>query len=33
MEAVLERVAKDGDLFAGVLTSKQSLSDALNSLR
>jgi len=33
MEAVLERVAKDGDLFEGVLTMKQSLSDALNSLR
>ena len=33
MDAVLERVARDGDLFEGVLTSKQSLSEALNSLR
>ncbi|MDQ3066569.1 MAG: DNA ligase D [Actinomycetota bacterium] len=32
-DAVLERVARDGDLFAGVLTSKQSLSAALRSLR
>jgi len=30
---VLDRVAKDGDLFEGVLTTKQSLSEALNSLR
>jgi hypothetical protein len=30
---VLERVGKEGDLFEGVLTNKQSLSDALNSLR
>ena len=29
MEAVLERVASEGDLFAGVLTTKQSLSAAL----
>jgi bifunctional non-homologous end joining protein LigD len=33
MDAVLERIARDGDLFEGVLTSKQSLSDALSSLR
>jgi bifunctional non-homologous end joining protein LigD len=33
MDAVLERVAKDGDLFEGVLSSKQSLSAALKSLR
>ena len=33
MEAVRERVASHGDLFAGVLTTKQSLSAALKSLR
>ena len=33
MDAVLERVAREGDLFAGVLTTKQSLSEALRSLR
>ena len=33
MEAVLERVAREGDLFEGVLTTKQSLSEALRSLR
>jgi bifunctional non-homologous end joining protein LigD len=33
MEAVLDRVARDGDLFEGVLTTKQSLGDALRSLR
>jgi bifunctional non-homologous end joining protein LigD len=33
MDAVLERVAREGDLFAGVLTTKQSLSDALKRLR
>jgi bifunctional non-homologous end joining protein LigD len=33
MDAVLERVALQGDLFEGVLTTKQSLSAALNSLR
>jgi hypothetical protein len=33
MEAVLERVAKEGDLFEGVLTTKQSLGEALRSLR
>jgi bifunctional non-homologous end joining protein LigD len=33
MDAVLERVAREGDLFEGVLSSKQSLSDALRSLK
>jgi bifunctional non-homologous end joining protein LigD len=33
MDAVLERVAREGDLFAGVLTTKQSLAAALKSLR
>ena len=33
MDVVLERVAREGDLFEGVLTSKQSLSAALKSLR
>ena len=33
MDAVLERVAREGDLFEGVLSSKQSLSEALRSLR
>jgi len=33
MEAVLERVARDGDLYAGVLTTRQSLGAALRSLR
>jgi bifunctional non-homologous end joining protein LigD len=33
MDAVLERVGREGDLFAGVLTTKQSLSAALRSLR
>ena len=33
MEAVLERVERDGDLFAGVLKNKQSLSAALKALR
>jgi len=33
MEAVLERVHADGDLFAGVLTEKQSLSKALAAVR
>ncbi len=32
MEAVLERVRKHGDLFEGVLTTKQRLTDALKSL-
>jgi bifunctional non-homologous end joining protein LigD len=33
MEAVLDRVARDGDLFAGVLAGKQSLTKALRALR
>ena len=33
MEAVLDRVARDGDLFAGVLGGKQSLKTALKALR
>ncbi len=33
MEAVRERVEREGDLFAGVLTTKQSLSAALKTLR
>ena len=33
MDVVLERVAEHGDLFEGVLTTKQSLSEALSSLR
>ena len=33
MDTVLERVARHGDLFAGVLTGKQSLAKALSSLR
>ena len=33
MEAVLDRVARDGDLFAGVLGGKQSLTQALRRLR
>jgi bifunctional non-homologous end joining protein LigD len=33
MEAVLDRVARDGDLFLGVLRGKQSLKAALKSLR
>jgi bifunctional non-homologous end joining protein LigD len=33
MEAVLERVEKQGDLFKGVLENKQSLSTALKTLR
>ncbi len=33
MDAVLERVRRHGDLFAGVLTEKQSLASALRSLR
>ncbi len=33
MDAVLERVAREGDLFDGVLSSKQSLGAALRSLR
>jgi len=33
MDAVLERVAREGDLFEGVLSVKQSLGAALRSLR
>jgi bifunctional non-homologous end joining protein LigD len=33
MDAVRERVEREGDLFEGVLTTKQSLSEALRSLR
>jgi bifunctional non-homologous end joining protein LigD len=33
MEAVLDRVARDGDLFAGVLEGKQSLTKALRALK
>ena len=33
MQAVLARVAREGDLFAGVLTSKQSLTAALETVR
>ncbi len=33
MEAVLDRVAREGDLYAGVLGGKQSLKAALKSLR
>jgi len=33
MEAVLARVRRDGDLFAGVLTTRQSLGKALRELR
>jgi bifunctional non-homologous end joining protein LigD len=33
MEVVLDRVARDGDLAAGVLGGKQSLKTALKALR
>ena len=33
MDAVLDRVARDGDLFAGVLSSKQTLARALKRVR
>jgi bifunctional non-homologous end joining protein LigD len=33
MEAVLDRIARDGDLFAGALAGKQSLKSALKALR
>ena len=33
MDVVLGRVEKLGDLFAGVLTTKQSLSTALKAVR
>jgi bifunctional non-homologous end joining protein LigD len=32
MDAVLDRVAEHGDLFAGVLESRQSLTQALRAL-
>jgi bifunctional non-homologous end joining protein LigD len=32
MEVVLERVRRDGDLYAGVLSTRQRLSDALRAL-
>jgi bifunctional non-homologous end joining protein LigD len=33
MDAVVDRVAREGDLFAGVLAGKQSLAKALRALR
>jgi bifunctional non-homologous end joining protein LigD len=33
MDAVLERVAREGDLYEGVLTTKQSLTEALKAVR
>jgi hypothetical protein len=33
MDAVLDRVARDGDLFSGSLAGKQSLTKALRALR
>ena len=33
MDVVLERIREHGDLFAGVLTTKQRLDKALNALR
>ena len=33
MDAVLDRVAQEGDLFAGVLGGKQSLTTALKAIR
>jgi bifunctional non-homologous end joining protein LigD len=33
MDEVLRRVAKDGDLFSGVLEGGQSLAQALSSIR
>ena len=32
MDAVLERVRRDGDLYAGVLTTKQRIDKALAAL-
>jgi DNA primase len=32
MSTVLERIRKQGDLFEGVLTTKQRLTDALKAL-
>ena len=33
MDVVLERVRKHGDLFEGVLTTRQRIDKALNALR
>jgi DNA primase len=33
MEAVLDRVARHGDLYAGVLQGRQSLTRALRALK
>ncbi|MDX6396866.1 MAG: bifunctional non-ous end joining protein LigD [Gaiellaceae bacterium] len=33
MDAVLDRIGREGDLFEGVLTTKQSLGEALRSVR
>ncbi len=33
MDVVLRRVAKEGDLFAGVLDGGQSVAQALSSIR
>jgi len=33
MEAVLERIRRHGDLFEGVLTTRQRLEPALRALR
>ncbi len=33
MDAVRERIARDGDLYEGVLTTKQSLGAALKAIR
>jgi DNA primase len=33
MEVVLVRIRRQGDLFAGVLTTRQSLGKALDALR
>ena len=33
MDVVRKRVAEDGDLFGGVLTTRQSLSKALKALQ
>jgi DNA primase len=33
MEAVLDRVAREGDLYAGVLENRQSLTQALRTLK
>jgi hypothetical protein len=33
MDVVLERIRKHGDLFEGVLTTRQRIDKALNALR